>query len=134
MDSTKLRAAIADMADDIAARSAEIEEARRLPADLAETLSKAGLFNILKPAELSGPELSPDAVMRLIADISQINASVGWCVMIGATSTLAAAYLDDDAARAIYGQPDDIHGGVFAPMGKATFRTSSATMSQSTNS
>ena len=119
MDSTQLRAAIADMADDIAARSAEIEEARRLPADLAKQLSQAGLFNVLKPADLGGFELTPSEMTTLFADISAINASVGWCVMIGATSTLAGAYMEPDTAREIYGEASHIHGGVFAPMGKA---------------
>ncbi|WP_235901184.1 acyl-CoA dehydrogenase family protein [Pontixanthobacter aquaemixtae] len=119
MSIKELQQAIEDMTTGIAARSAEIEEARRLPADIAEDLARAGLFNILKPKEFGGLECTPREMMDLIASLAQINASVGWCVMIGATSTLAGAYMEKSAAQEIYGNPGNIHGGVFAPMGKA---------------
>jgi len=119
MTETELHQAIDVLADEISARSAAIEEARRLPADIAAKLTKAGLFNISKPAELGGLELPPNQMMGLLVKLSAINASVGWCVMIGSTSALAGAYLDEKPAQDIYGKALDIHGGVFAPMGKA---------------
>ncbi len=122
MDQADLYRAIDSLSEEIIDRSEEIEEARRLPADLAAKLAEVGCFNIIKPAELGGMELPPAQMMEVIAKLSEANASVGWCVMIGATSTLAGAYLDADAAREIYANPRDIHGGVFAPMGKAEDR------------
>lgn len=119
MGTSTLLAAIETMAENLSARGPEIEDARRLPADIAGQLASAGLFNILKPASLGGHQLAPADVMEILARLSAINASIGWCVMIGSTSTLASAYLSDQAVTDIYGQPDDIHGGVFAPMGKA---------------
>jgi len=111
--------AIDAIAEDLKARSVEIEDARRLPADIAAKLAEADLFNIVKPAELGGLELPPQRMMEIVSELSEINASVGWCVMIGATSTLAGAYMDETTAREIYSKPLDIHGCVFAPMGKA---------------
>lgn len=119
MDETTLSNAVDALADGLRSRSGDLEEGRYLPADIAGALAEAGLFNLVKPAELGGHELPPAAMMRIIAQLSAINASIGWCVMIGTTSTLAGAYLDPDTAKAIYGNPLDIHGGVFAPMGKA---------------
>lgn len=104
---------------ELSSRSAEIEAARRLPADIAALLADAGLFNMLKPAALGGKQISPQDMSAALAQIAAANASAGWCVMIGTTSTLAGAYMDEEAAQTIYGQPLDIHGGVFAPMGKA---------------
>jgi indole-3-acetate monooxygenase len=49
-----------------------------------------------------------------------IDASVAWCVMIGATSSVYSAYLPTDLATSVYGDRSTITGGVFAPMGTAT--------------
>ena len=103
----------------IAARSEEFEAARRLPADLAATLAAAGLFRIALPASLGGLELPPGDIVEVIEAMAMADASVGWCLMIGATTTLTAAYLPHSLAAEMFADPDIITGGVFAPMGKA---------------
>ena len=103
----------------IAARSDEFEAARRLPADLAATLAAAGLFRIALPASLGGLELPPAEIVETIEALAMADASVGWCLMIGATTTLTAAYLPRSLAAEIFADPAVITGGVFAPMGKA---------------
>jgi indole-3-acetate monooxygenase len=103
----------------IRARAAEIEQARRLPADLAATLARAGLFRLAIPREIGGLEVDPATLFRVIETIGEADASVGWCVMIGATSGVSAAYLPTAVAREIFGAPEMIAGGVFAPMGRA---------------
>ncbi len=102
-----------------AERAAEIEELRQLPADLAAKMAKAGAYNLSKPASLGGLELAPLDFLKVIETISEAEASAGWCAMIAVTSSLAAAYLDWDVAEEIFGAPDVITGGVFAPMGRA---------------
>lgn len=114
----------------IAARAAEIESARRLPADLAATLSADGLMHLFLPAAYGGPEVAPATGLAAIREVARADGATGWCVMIAATSTLTAAYLPPDAATAIFatgrgagaqggeGQPP-IVGGVYAPMGRA---------------
>ncbi len=103
----------------IRARAAEIEQARRLPADLAATLARVGLFRLGIPREIGGLEVDPTTLLRVIETIGEADASVGWCVMIGATSGVSAAYLPTHVARDIFGAPEMICGGVFAPMGRA---------------
>lgn len=115
----QLHDALAKLAPTLVDRAESIEQERRLPADIARHLAKAGFFNILRPERLGGGQIPPRAMMDLLAAIARSDASVGWCVMIGATSTLGAAYMDEDAAREVFGDPAQIHGGVFAPMGKA---------------
>jgi alkylation response protein AidB-like acyl-CoA dehydrogenase len=100
-------------------RTSEIEAARRLPADLAHTLAQDGFFRMVLPTEYQGFELPPARMIEVIEAISIANASVGWCVMIGATTALNAAYLPDEYARTIWADPNMITGGVFAPKGKA---------------
>ena len=101
------------------ARAQEMEDARRLPADLAKKLAEAGLFRMVTPAAYGGLECSPRQIVDAVEAIAEANASAGWCVMIGATTAMNAAYMAPDMARQIYADPMTITGGVFAPMGKA---------------
>lgn len=104
---------------EISQRAAETEEARQLPADLAQKLAQVGAYNLSKPAALGGLELEPLEFLKTIATLSEADASAGWCSMIAVTSSLAAAYMDKEPAAEIFGAADVITGGVFAPMGKA---------------
>lgn len=104
---------------DLRARADEIETARRLPPDIAARMAKLGVFRMVTPKSLGGLELPPAEIVRTVEALAEHNASVGWCAMIGATTALNAAYMDEAAAREIYAAPDVITGGVFAPMGKA---------------
>jgi indole-3-acetate monooxygenase len=100
-------------------RAAELDAARRLPADLAQTLAKQGFFRMVLPSEYHGLELAPARMVEVLEALGTANASVAWCVMIGATTALNAAYLPDHHARTIWADPTMITGGVFAPKGKA---------------
>jgi alkylation response protein AidB-like acyl-CoA dehydrogenase len=104
---------------EIAARAAEMEEARRLPADLAAAMAAQGLFRIAMPRSLGGAELPPAGIVRAIEAVAEADASAGWCVMIGATTNLSLAWLPPAVAAMVAAGPDTITGGVFAPMGRA---------------
>lgn len=112
-------AAVRALRDELSARAGEMDDVRRLPADLANTLAKAGLFRMVVPAAYGGLQLSPRQIVETIEAVAEANASAGWCVMIGATTALNAAYMDPVFAAEIYGAHDVITGGVFAPMGRA---------------
>jgi len=104
---------------EIRAQVDAIERGRRLPADLARRFAGAGLFRSLLPVSLGGMELDPRTALASMETIGQADASAGWCVMIGATAGMAAAWLPPDAARTVHATPTTITGGVFAPMGRA---------------
>jgi alkylation response protein AidB-like acyl-CoA dehydrogenase len=106
------------LASTIEARRAEIERGRRLPPDLVAQLAEAGLFNLCVPQVYGGGEIEPEDLVETIEAVARADGSTGWCVMIGATSGMLAAYLPDDEAHAIYGA-DVVTGGVFAPRGTA---------------
>ena len=118
-DAQSLLERIDALLPEIAERAAETEEARRLPADLARKLAATGVFNMVKPLDCGGLELSPQEIVEILKTIAAADASTGWCAMIGATTALNAAYLPRATAREIYSDPEMITGGVFAPMGKA---------------
>jgi alkylation response protein AidB-like acyl-CoA dehydrogenase len=101
---------------ELAARAGEMEEARRLPADLARKLAATGVFRMVTPRRFGGLELSPREIVETTERIAAANASAGWCAMIGATTALNAAYMEPHFAEEIYADPAIITGGVFAPM------------------
>jgi alkylation response protein AidB-like acyl-CoA dehydrogenase len=107
------------LAPAIRERAPEIERARRLPADLARDMARAGLFRIMLPRSVGGLELDALDALEVIEAIGEADAATGWCLMIGTTTSLAAAWLPPQAARTIWSDPETIAGGVFAPMGKA---------------
>ena len=104
---------------ELSSRAQEMEDVRRLPADLAAKLAEAGLFRMVTPAAYGGLECTPRQIVDAVEAVAEANASAGWCVMIGATTAMNAAYMSPDMAREVYDDPMTITGGVFAPMGKA---------------
>ena len=116
--SSILEAALA-LDGELRARADEMEEVRRLPADLAKKMASAGIFRMVLPSYLGGLELTPLELVETVEVLSRANASAGWCAMIASTTALNAAYMDREHAEDVYADPDVITGGVFAPMGRA---------------
>jgi indole-3-acetate monooxygenase len=117
-DAALLDAALA-LSPEIRSRADEIEAARRLPPDLVDRLAAAGLFRMLVPRTLGGGEVAPATMVKVIEAVARADAATGWCVMVGATSGVLSAYLDEEAAGEVFGSPLAVCSGVFAPMGRA---------------
>jgi alkylation response protein AidB-like acyl-CoA dehydrogenase len=71
------------------------------------------------PEEVGGPELPPAVTLAFAEEIARGEASAGWCVSIAATSSLLAGYLPEGPRHQLFGDPDFIAAGVWAPRGKA---------------
>lgn len=97
----------------------QAERDRRLPAPLVEAIRDAGLFRMLVPAELGGGEATPAQLVDAVAELARGDGAAGWCLAVAATSGMLAAYLADEQASEVFGDPHGIAGGVFAPMGRA---------------
>lgn len=119
MDRAALLLAANGFSDMLRARSDEIERERRLPADIAKAFAAAGFYRLCVPESVGGIEADPMTLTQVIETIARADGSAGWCVMIGATTGLCAAYLAPGDARAVFGAPDAIVVGVFAPRGRA---------------
>lgn len=111
--------AVQSLTDEVARRAPEIESVRRLPADLAQKMAKAGLFRMLLPAALGGHDTPPAHIGLAIETLAQADASAGWCLMIGATTAAMANRMPAGMAREVFAHPEVITAGVFAPMGRA---------------
>jgi alkylation response protein AidB-like acyl-CoA dehydrogenase len=118
-DAASPLAAVTALAPAIRERADETERNRRVPPDLVGALAHAGAFRMCVPRALGGGEVDVATLLDVIETVARADGSTGWIVMIGATSGLISGYLDSDVARAIYGPPDTITGGVFAPRGEA---------------
>ena len=55
-------------------RRAEIEQARRLPADLAGQLRATGIFRLSVPRSIGGAEVSPTELMRVSETVCRLKA------------------------------------------------------------
>jgi alkylation response protein AidB-like acyl-CoA dehydrogenase len=71
------------------------------------------------PEEVGAPELPPAITLAFAEEIARGEASAGWCVSIAATSSLLAGYLPDGPRNQLFGDPEFIAAGVWAPRGKA---------------
>lgn len=101
-------------------RAEEIEEARRLPADLSDAFARAGFYRLCVPEIYGGLEAPPMETMRAVETLARGDGSAAWCVFIGATSGTILASLPEEAAREIFATPETLLCGVFAPRGTAT--------------
>jgi alkylation response protein AidB-like acyl-CoA dehydrogenase len=104
------------LARDLAATT---ERERALPPSLLEELRATGLMRAGAPAELGALEAPPASTLRGAETIARGDASAGWCVSIAATSSLLSAYLPEQGAIEIFGDPSTMAAGVWAPRGKA---------------
>ena len=95
----------------------EGERLRRLPAASVEALTRAGLLRMCVPAAYGGPEADPITLVTAIETVAQADGAAGWCSMIASTTSSMAAFLPASTASQIYGDPQVVTGGVFAPNG-----------------
>jgi alkylation response protein AidB-like acyl-CoA dehydrogenase len=113
--------ALTPLLQEIGDRAAEIEQAARVPDDLARRMAAAGLFRMLVPTDYGGLEVHPRVFFETLARTAAADGAVGWVLMIGATTGLMAGSLPDEWSRTLYGENSDvITSGVTAPLGRAT--------------
>lgn len=99
---SRRRVDVAIAADAIVAAQQRMDAARRLPADLVDTLRAADLFRLFTPREHGGLELDPDTACAAIEDVARHDASVGWCVWNGNLG-FAAALLAPGPSEEVFG-------------------------------
>jgi len=108
------------MARPLAARSAAIEAARRLPDDVVSDLRASGIPALWLPTELGGAEAAPAEVVDAIAALAAADGSTGWCAAVAVGTAAAAAYLPEAGAREVFSSPSTLSAGSFNAAGRAT--------------
>ena len=79
------------MLPDIRSMVDEINEARRLPDRLVDKLADTGFFRMLLYRELGGLEADPLTAAQIVETLSTVSPSVGWMVMIVASTNFWTA-------------------------------------------
>jgi alkylation response protein AidB-like acyl-CoA dehydrogenase len=116
----RLLADIRDLAPGITARAAEIEEGRRIPPDLVETLRSIGIYRMLVPRSHGGLELDLPSALEVVRALAKIDGSVGWTVAIGCGGSIFAPLLPRETYDEVYRNgPDVILAGSAQPTGTA---------------
>ncbi len=103
----------------IRAAADEIEQGRRLPMHLVREMQRAGVFRMAMPRAWGGPELDILTQVRVIEALSSVDASAGWCTMIGIDGGYVTTFIDQTVAREMYADLDSVTAITFAPPGKA---------------
>ena len=106
---------LADLAREVAPTA---EADRALAPDLLDALRAQGLFALGVPRSLGGGECPPGEALVAAETIARGDASPGWCVSIATTSGLLGAYLPDEGAQEVFGDPRSAAAGVWAPRGR----------------
>ena len=106
---------------DIRGMVEEIDDARQLPDRLVDKLSEAGFFRMLVDRELGGLETDPLTAAQVVETLSKASPSVGWVVMIiASTNFWAARTLPDESVRDVFTPDAPVNvGGNLVPHGQA---------------
>lgn len=115
----EILARAAALVPELRARAAEIEQERRLPADLVDRLRETGVFRMAVPESQGGPGLDSMQQTEVVEILATGDTSAAWCAMIGMDTPLYAQFLDESVARRLLTDPDMITAGLILPVGRA---------------
>jgi alkylation response protein AidB-like acyl-CoA dehydrogenase len=111
---------IAVLAALIAKHTREIEQNRRLPAEIVSALKSARIYGMLVPRRYGGLELDPLSASRAVAALARLDGSVGWNAMIGHIGALMPFLASPALCEQIYqDKKDHIMAGSGQPVGTA---------------
>ena len=116
------------------------EREAQMPPEVADAFHQAGFFRVLLPRTMKGGELTIPDFLRLIEELSRIDASAGWNLAICGGGPIFGQYLSRPAFEKIYSDPRAVTCGSLNPMssqaipveggyrlsGKATYASGSA--------
>ncbi len=116
-----LLAAVESIREVVSAHADEAEARGTLPPPIVDALVSTGLLKLKLPAALGGAEADPATQFDVIAALSAIDPSTGWCLMIGGTGIgLPGAFLADEAIAEIFAGGRVPTGAIVAmPIGEA---------------
>ena len=91
-----------------------------LAAPVVAALHDRGLFHLLVPAAFGGSDVAVRTAYEVFEEVSRADGATGWSLMAGAIYlAVAAGYLPDDGARAVFADPRAVAAGQVAPLGTA---------------
>ena len=108
LDSTEFLKRAREFASTVAERADEIDEGRRIPADLAGDMADAGMFRLLVPQSVGGGEIDYPTFVKIVRAFAEADASVAWCVSQNNIFATDASRMPLETAKEIWGAPRGI--------------------------
>lgn len=107
---------------EIAARSAEAEAARAVPAEIITALREAGVFRMSLPRAWGGEQLDLVESAQVVREISRADGSTGWTVQAASMAWFFVRSLPRETfEKEVFGNGGDLMlRGAIAPKGRAT--------------
>lgn len=115
----EILAAAKALAPRLRERSAEIEQNRRLPADVVELIRSTGAFRMGFSKAWGGPELTSAEQTEVVEALAYGDSGAGWAAMIGMDSGLYASFLEETVAKEMFPRLDMATAGLLFPTGRA---------------
>ena len=100
-------------------RAPAIEAERELTADVLEALHERELFRLTLPAYMGGYELPIPVLASVTEIIAGADASTAWCLGQALGCAMSAAFLDQGAAREVFGAANSVLAWGAGPQGTA---------------
>ena len=111
---------IQEIADQAAARGAEIDKARKFPKELYDRIHALGTFYTLAPRKYNGLEAPLSVFNEVIYRSARGNGSMGWLVMVGASQGVGHGFMPANVYADIQAKtPRPKTRGAIAPKGRA---------------
>jgi alkylation response protein AidB-like acyl-CoA dehydrogenase len=111
---------IAALAPMVARLAPDIDQGRRLPAELVSALKSARIYGMLVPRRYGGLELDAPSAFRAVAALARLDGSVGWNAMIGHIGALTPFLTSPALCEQIFrDEQDHIIAGSGQPVGAA---------------
>ena len=111
---------IAALAPTVARLASDIEQGRRLPAELVSAQKSARIYGMLVPQRYGGLGLDAPSALRAVAALARLDGSVGWNAMIGHIGALMPFLVNPNFCEQIYQDgKDHIIAGGGQPVGTA---------------
>ncbi len=101
----------------VEAGAAATERQRRLAA--IDAMTEAGLFRLLLPRSVGGREMAPVRFLEVLEELGRADGSSGWCVCQTSVCSMAAALLELQVARTVFGDERAILAWGFGAPGEA---------------
>jgi alkylation response protein AidB-like acyl-CoA dehydrogenase len=114
--------AVERVSETVAAAVDEAEEIKTLPKATVDAVYDSGLLKLMLPEIFGGAEADPITQIEVIEAMSYVDASAGWCLMIGTSSiAILAAFLSDEGVAEVFTRGRvPMASTAFMPTGTAT--------------
>jgi indole-3-acetate monooxygenase len=111
---------VAALAPMITRLAPDIEQDRRLPAELVSALKSARIYGMLVPRRYGGLGLDAPSASRAVTALAKLDGSVGWNAMIGSLGALIPFLVNPKFCEQIYQDgKDHVFAGSGQPVGTA---------------